>query len=150
MFETSGKKRPTKLPFRASCKSKTLLFTSALILIPSLQASAATTAKEATASKEDKLVVVAQTGSGHQDDGIDAKNSSTGTKTDTPLIRTPQSVSVITAQQIQDQGATSVAQALRYTAGVVPEYRGGSNMNDEVIIRGFGYAPRFLDGLSYN
>ncbi|WP_145507487.1 TonB-dependent siderophore receptor [Yersinia alsatica] len=150
MFDISGKKMSRTLPFRAGYTSKTLLFTSALILIPTLPAFAATTAKDATAAKEDKLVVVAKAGSGQQDDGFVAKNSSTGTKTDTPLIRTPQSVAVITSQQMQDQGATSVAQALRYTAGVVPEYRGGSNMNDEVIIRGFGYAPRFLDGLSYN
>ncbi|EOA2937297.1 TPA: TonB-dependent siderophore receptor [Yersinia enterocolitica] len=150
MFDISGKKMPRKLPFRASDTSKTLLLTSALIFIPSLHTLAATTAQETAATKEDKLVVVAKAGSGQQDAGFVAKNSSTGTKTDTPLIRTPQSISVITSQQMQDQGATSVAQALRYTAGVVPEYRGGSNMNDEVIIRGFGYAPRFLDGLSYN
>lgn len=143
MFDISGNTLPRKLPFRTTA-SKTLLLTSTLILIPVLPASAATTAKETHAAKEDKLVVVAKPDNGQQDEGFVAKNSSTGSKTDTPLIRTPQSISVITRQQIQDQAATSVAQALRYTAGVVPEYRGGSNMNDEVIIRGFGYAPVFL------
>lgn len=40
-------------------------------------------------------------------------------------------------------------QALRYSAGVFTEYRGSSNRNDEVFVRGFSYVPKFLDGLSY-
>ena len=44
---------------------------------------------------------------------------------------------------------TSVSQALRYSAGVFTEYRGSSNRNDEVFVRGFSYVPKFLDGLSY-
>ena len=50
--------------------------------------------------------------------GIVATRSATGTKTDTPLIETPQSISVITADRIQQQAATSVSDALGYTAGV--------------------------------
>ena len=45
--------------------------------------------------------------------------------------------------------ATSVSQALRYTAGAFTEYRGSSNRNDEVFVRGFSYVPKFLDGLSF-
>lgn len=74
--------------------------------------------------------------------------SRSGTKTDAPLVKTPQSISVVSEAQATAQGATSVAQALRYTAGVVPEYRGASNMHDEVIVRGFDYAPKYVDGLS--
>ncbi|RJE78694.1 hypothetical protein DWB67_16315 [Paracoccus sp. JM45] len=40
--------------------------------------------------------------------------------------------------QFEDQGATSVSQALRYSAGVSAEYRGTSNMDDAVQLRGFG------------
>ncbi|ANI30102.1 ferrichrysobactin receptor [Yersinia entomophaga] len=149
MFDLSGKLMPRKLPLRVSSTSKTLLFTSALILIPSLGAQAETN-KTANAPKEDKLVVVAQAGSGEEDSGFVATNSSTGTKTDTPLIKTPQAISVVTREQMAAQDATSVAQALRYTAGVISEYRGASNLNDEVTIRGFGSVPRFLDGLSYS
>nr|WP_241866023.1 TonB-dependent receptor plug domain-containing protein [Proteus mirabilis] len=47
------------------------------------------------------------------------------------------------------QDVSSVSQALRYTPGVFTEYRGSSNRNDEIFIRGYSYAPRFLDGLSY-
>lgn len=80
-------------------------------------------------------------------DGYVARKSLTGTKTDTPLARTPQTVSVVGKDQIQDQHAQSVAEALRYTPGVVTEYRGASNLRDEMFVRGFSYVPKYLDGL---
>ena len=56
--------------------------------------------------------------------GYAAGKSRAGTKTETPLEETPASVSVVTQEQIADQSPKSVAQALRYTAGVNAEYRG--------------------------
>ncbi|MCQ4273081.1 TonB-dependent siderophore receptor [Pseudomonas kuykendallii] len=82
-------------------------------------------------------------------DGYLAKRSAAGTKTDTPLIRTPQAISVVTRDQMDDQAVTNVAQALRYTSGVFTEYRGSSHRVDEVFARGFGYLPTYLDGLSF-
>jgi len=81
--------------------------------------------------------------------GIVARSSNAATKTDTPVLTTPQSISVVTRDQIEAQGATTVADALNYTSGAFTNYRGSSNRNDEVIVRGFRYAPKFLDGLSY-
>ena len=81
--------------------------------------------------------------------GYVAKESAAGTKTSTPLRKTPQSISVITREQLDDQAAASVADALSYSSGVLTNYRGNSNRNDEIIARGFRYAPKFLDGLSY-
>ncbi|XXN66360.1 TonB-dependent siderophore receptor (plasmid) [Enterobacter ludwigii] len=81
--------------------------------------------------------------------GYVAKESAAGTKIATPLRKTPQSISVITREQMDDQAAASVADALSYTSGVLTNYRGNSNRNDEIIARGFRYAPKFLDGLSY-
>ncbi|MTH48273.1 TonB-dependent siderophore receptor [Intestinirhabdus alba] len=81
--------------------------------------------------------------------GIVATVSQSGTKMATPLIKTPQSISVVTRDQMDSQDAASVPQALRYTAGVFAEYRGSSNRYDEVFVRGFSYVPRFLDGLSF-
>lgn len=81
--------------------------------------------------------------------GYVAKESAAGTKTSTPLRKTPQSISVITREQMDDQAAASVADALSYSSGVLTNYRGNSNRNDEIIARGFRYAPKFLDGLSY-
>ncbi|WP_203330548.1 TonB-dependent siderophore receptor [Rhodovastum atsumiense] len=84
--------------------------------------------------------------------GYVAPLTTTGTKTDTPLIEAPQSVGVVTRDQIDDQGARTVAQALRYTAGVLPEVRPSARY-DTVYVRGFGGQGTnaayvgFLDGL---
>ena len=52
--------------------------------------------------------------------GYLASQSVTATKTDTPILTTPQSISVVTQDQIADQGAQNVTEALRYTPGVTP------------------------------
>ncbi|WP_288409685.1 TonB-dependent receptor plug domain-containing protein, partial [uncultured Herbaspirillum sp.] len=50
--------------------------------------------------------------------GFVAKRSATATKTDTPITEIPQSISVVTADQIAAQQARSVSEALGYTSGV--------------------------------
>ena len=81
--------------------------------------------------------------------GYVAKRSATGTKTDTPIVETPQSISVITAEQMQDQAVQSVGQALRYTPGVIGEQYGGLNTTiDYFTVRGFPNQFPFVDGLS--
>lgn len=81
--------------------------------------------------------------------GIVATRSATGTKTDTPLLETPQSISVITADRVQQQGATSVSDALGYTAGVRANVYGDDTRFDWLAIRGFdAYLPGFfVDGM---
>ncbi|WP_369805256.1 MULTISPECIES: TonB-dependent siderophore receptor [Bartonella] len=79
--------------------------------------------------------------------GYAAKQSFTATKTDTPIVKTPQSIAVVTKQQMEDQHVQSVAESLRYTPGVFTEYRGASNLRDEMFVRGFSYVPIYLDGL---
>ncbi|WP_162617707.1 TonB-dependent siderophore receptor [Yoonia maritima] len=82
--------------------------------------------------------------------GYVATESSAGTKTDTPLSETPITVNVVTAEQIEAQGANSVAEAVRYVSNVQGEYRGTSNFHDEVMIRGFtSYSGKSLDGMSF-
>jgi iron complex outermembrane receptor protein len=81
--------------------------------------------------------------------GMVATKTLSATKTAAELVKTPQSVSVVTRDQMDAQDATSVSQALRYSAGVFTEYRGSSNRNDEVFVRGFSYVPKYLDGLSF-
>lgn len=82
--------------------------------------------------------------------GFVAGVSATGTKTDTPLIETPQSISVVTRDQMQAQGAQSVADALRYTAGTIVSPLGLQN-KDTFYIRGFGDTDgggqQYLDGM---
>jgi iron complex outermembrane receptor protein len=70
-------------------------------------------------------------------DGYVAGRSATGSKTDTPLIETPQSISVITADQIESQGVESIGNALRYTAGVAGELWGNDTRGFGLQIRGF-------------
>jgi iron complex outermembrane recepter protein len=82
--------------------------------------------------------------------GFVATRSGTATKTDTPLIETPQSISVITADQVRNQGAVSIGEALRYTAGVSGDVNGGSDTRfGGLQIRGFDMTMPglYLDGL---
>jgi iron complex outermembrane receptor protein len=79
-------------------------------------------------------------------DGYSAQQSATATKTATPILETPQAINVVTSDQIQDQGAQSVGQALRYTPGVTTEPNGSSSVFDETRVRGFE-PLQYLDGL---
>ncbi|KMZ11630.1 Ferrichrome-iron receptor [Candidatus Burkholderia humilis] len=82
-------------------------------------------------------------------DGYVAKRSVTGTKTDTPIIENPQSISVITSDQMQAQGVQTVGKALRYTPGVIGETFGGLDQTvDYYNVRGFQNTFPFVDGLS--
>jgi iron complex outermembrane receptor protein len=78
--------------------------------------------------------------------GYLAGQSATGTKTDTPILTTPQSISVVTKDQIADQGAQNLVEALRYTPGVTLDIYGATTFFDAIKLRGFE-APRYLDGL---
>jgi iron complex outermembrane recepter protein len=69
--------------------------------------------------------------------GYVAERSLTGTKTNTPLMETPQAISVIGREQIRDQNPNSFAEALRYAPGVRSETFGADTRNDWFKIRGF-------------
>jgi len=71
-------------------------------------------------------------------DGFVANRSATGTKTDTPLIETPQSISVITRDQMDVQGVNSLNSALRYTPGATGDVYGTDNRGLGVQLRGMG------------
>lgn len=81
--------------------------------------------------------------------GYVANRSSSGTKTNTPIIETPQSVSVISAEQIRDQKPGKLDEVLRYTAGVRAGTFGADTRNDWWLIRGFKSDDigLFLDGM---
>ncbi|MCS2165458.1 ferrichrome porin FhuA [Scandinavium manionii] len=82
---------------------------------------------------------------------IAAKHSATATKTDTPIEKTPQSVSVVTREEMDTHQPKSVKEALGYTPGVMVNSRGASSTYDFVIIRGFSSVGlnqnNYLDGL---
>lgn len=70
----------------------------------------------------------------------------TASKTTTPLIETPQSVSVITRDQIDLLNFTDVQEAVRYTAGIVGENYGPDVRFDFLTLRGF-IPVQYIDGL---
>ncbi|MEJ6655807.1 MAG: TonB-dependent siderophore receptor, partial [Pseudomonas sp.] len=69
-------------------------------------------------------------------DGYRASHSNVATKTSMPLVETSQSVSVVTRKQMDDQGAQSVSQALRYTPGLMTAPYGATSRYDYVAMRG--------------
>ena len=82
--------------------------------------------------------------------GYTATTSTGANKTDRPLIETAQSISVVTRQQMEDQGISNVSQALSYTPGVYSTFGGASNRFDAISLRGFhgGDVDNiFLDGM---
>lgn len=83
-------------------------------------------------------------------DGYTATHSQVATKTSTALVETSQSVSVVTRQQMDDQGAQTVAQTMRYTPGVLTNPYGATHRYDYVAMRGFNDGAVdniYLDGL---
>jgi len=78
--------------------------------------------------------------------GYIATRTSTATKTDTPLINVPQSVTVITRQQVDDIGAQRLEDVVRYVPGV--NWHQGENNRDQIVIRGqSSTADFFVNGM---
>lgn len=82
-------------------------------------------------------------------DGYVAGRSATATKTDTPLIETPQSVSVITSDQMNAQASDSLNSVLRYTPGASGNLYGTDNRGLGIVLRGMANANGvfYRDGL---
>ncbi len=71
------------------------------------------------------------------DQQLVALATSAGTKTDTPLIDIPQSISVVTRAEMDQRGVQDFNSAVAYTPGVrVVDYPGGQGMPD-IYLRGF-------------
>ncbi|WP_219096660.1 TonB-dependent siderophore receptor [Pseudomonas sp. UMAB-40] len=80
-------------------------------------------------------------------DGFVATRSATGTKTDTPILEIPQAINVVTAHQVEVQGARNLTQALRYTPGLnTGGFTDRNSIADEITSRGFAPTPLYLDG----
>lgn len=76
---------------------------------------------------------------------VTAGRATAATKTDTPLTEVPQSISVITAQELQDRTVVDFQDVYRYSAGVAAANSVDSR-GDFVKTRGFD-AAQYLDGL---
>ncbi|WP_349631488.1 TonB-dependent siderophore receptor [Bradyrhizobium sp. BR 10289] len=81
--------------------------------------------------------------------GYLATSSSAGTKTNTPLIETPQSISVVTRKELEDRNVQTLKDAVNYTPGVTTSAFGYDPRFDSFYIRGFDvtYTGIYRDGL---
>jgi len=128
-------------PFKLSCISLALLLGNAM----TVQA-----ASEADVTTLETVDVVDRAKSKEQENKRDyaAKKSSGGTKTDTPIMETPQSIQVIKRALIDDQQSVTVTESLRNVSGVVPTNNIFTPASDTSSrIRGFG-AEQLLDGFT--
>lgn len=107
------------------------------------QKQAETMRDKAHKSKADEVIVVSATG---------LSQAGATTKTRTPIIDSPQTISIVTREEIELRASPTVADALSYMAGVQAEPSGIDNRVDEVSVRGFGAGGfssnnNFVDGL---
>ena len=78
--------------------------------------------------------------------GYVAQDIVTATKTDTPLLDVPQTISVVTREQLDDQAHYSLGDVLRYVPGTTVGQ--GEGNRDQITLRGQNTtADFFLDGV---
>ncbi|MES2498517.1 MAG: TonB-dependent siderophore receptor [Pseudomonadota bacterium] len=126
---------PSSSPISRLARTAILLAATALSTVMSTAASAEDAADADSAS--DQIIVT----------GLKERQTGVGTKTDTPLMKTPQTITIIDTEELTRRNALSINQALSYVAGVSPNQRGGMvTRYDQLILRGF--APGvYLDGM---
>lgn len=124
------------------------------IILASVSTLALSTVSFAQEVQEEQNVIVLDAititagGDNGPSSGYVASYNQTGTKTDTPMLETQQSTSVVTQQQIKDQGAENLGEALNYSAGVVGQPYGDDPRFDSPIIRGLPTdEAQYLNGL---
>jgi iron complex outermembrane receptor protein len=113
------------------------------LMLTTVASSMTALADDARDDKDIEEIVVTATGE---------TRISAATKTDIPLIEAPQSISVITREEMDLRAVHTVADALAYTAGVQSEASGIDSRVDDVTVRGFGAGGfstnnNFVDGL---
>jgi len=69
-----------------------------------------------------------------------------GTKTETPLIETPQPIKIVTDDQYLSQGAISISDTVKYAAGITANAYGRDTRVDGFVVRGVN-AVQFRDGM---
>lgn len=117
-----------------------LLVSVAMVAFPAA-AHGAEAEAAADAGADDQAILVI----GHAD-GYAASESATATKTNTPLIDVPQTIRIVTRQQLDDQAQRSIADVLRYVPGTTVGQ--GEGNRDQITIRGQATtADFFIDGV---
>src|SRR3546814_12690457 len=57
-------------------------------------------------------------GTADRSDIVVTATATTATKTDTPILRVPQAIEIVTAEAMQDRRVQTIREALKYTSGV--------------------------------
>ena len=74
--------------------------------------------------------------------GVYSNSTSVATKTNTPLLNIPQSITVVNHNMIQDQSYPSLTEVTRYIPGVAVHQ--GEGNRDELVIRGVDSSANFF------
>jgi len=100
---------------------------------------------ETESTKKPTILPMVQV-SADKDSGYAAPRSTSAMKTNTLLLDTPQSITVITQKQLQDQAPLSLIEAIRYVPGVGVST--GEGNRDAVVFRGNRSTGDFyIDGM---
>jgi iron complex outermembrane receptor protein len=83
------------------------------------------------------------------DTTVVAKETETGTKTDTPIEDIPAAVSVVTQKELEARDVKNIQEAISYTSGVLVDEFGSDSRYDYYRIRGFDQTSlgTYRDGL---
>lgn len=101
---------------------------------------------DAAGSEADPVTLAPVVVTGERDDSFVERDTKAATKTDTPVVDTQQSISVINRERLDAQGVLTVQDALRYSAGVRSDAYGIDSRGDDAFIRGTAFV-QYLDGL---
>jgi catecholate siderophore receptor len=110
-------------------RQKTVICAAAAIAAPVAAWGADSPSSEATT-----LPRIRVEGDAPQPEDYGAQRSTSATRTDTPLVNVPQSVTVVTGKLMADQSIDSMAEAVRYVPGVTMGQ--GEGNRDQPTIRG--------------
>ena len=102
------------------------------------------TPQEKPAAQQDEPIELVVTG---EQDGYNAPDASTATKTDTPLRDIPQSIQVVPRQVLEDRAVRREVEALETVSGVVDFDTRPTELGTQVYIRGFGSGVSLRNGL---
>ncbi|MCF6123312.1 TonB-dependent siderophore receptor [Mesorhizobium sp. M7A.F.Ca.CA.001.07.2.1] len=130
------------------------LIASSALIAASFGAVGAGRAQEVSPDDATQLETIVVTGKSDRlvgpDQTIVAEDTATATKTDTPIVDVPASVSVVTQKELEARHVESLQQAVAYTSSVLTDEFGNDDRYDYIRIRGFDQTSlgTYRDGLT--
>jgi len=125
-----------------------------MLAIPALTCPAVVSANDEPPAEPLALEEMQVTASAERADGpvqgYRATRSASATRTDTAIHETPQSISVVPAQVVEDIGATRLEDALDYAGGVERGNNFGGQGLTEFLVRGFSTQEFYRNGFAVN